>query len=153
MSEERRAGDRRFIDDFRAHAGSLPHGPLAGLPALLLHHTGARSAAAYVTPLAYLPDGGRWVVFAANGGRPNHPGWYYNLLAHPLVGVEVGTRVIPARAREAEGGEREELCVRFRGESPYFAPFESATARRIPVMVLEALDVPGEFDASGEQGG
>ena len=41
-------------------------------------------------PMTYLGDGGRLVVFAANGGRPAHPAWYRNLAAEPAVHVEVG---------------------------------------------------------------
>jgi deazaflavin-dependent oxidoreductase (nitroreductase family) len=44
-----------------------------------LHHTGAKSGAAHITPLAYLTHGRNWLIFAANSGRAMHPGWYYNL--------------------------------------------------------------------------
>ena len=66
------------VDEFRANGGVVG-GTYAKVPLLLLHHTGAKSGAEHITPLAYLADGENWVTFAANSGRPTHPGWYYNL--------------------------------------------------------------------------
>ena len=92
----------RIIDEFRANEGRVGP-PFQGTPLLLLHHTGARSGAAYVSPLAYLRDGDRYVVFGSKGGAPTHPAWYHNLKAHPDIEVEVGTDTFPVRAAEAEG--------------------------------------------------
>jgi deazaflavin-dependent oxidoreductase (nitroreductase family) len=104
---------------------------------LLLHHVGAKSGTEYLTPLTYLQHGESWAVFAANGGRPNHPGWYYNLLANPTAVVEVGTATHRVTARIAHGEEREALCERQRAASPLLGRFEEATDRFIPVVVFE----------------
>jgi deazaflavin-dependent oxidoreductase (nitroreductase family) len=63
----------------------------AEIPLLLLHYSGAKSGAAYVLPPAFLPGGENWVIFAANGGRAAHPGWYHNLRAELSAAVEVAT--------------------------------------------------------------
>ena len=136
MTEERRARNQQVVDEFRANGGVVG-GMFAEIPLLLLHHTGAKSGAAHVSPLAFLPNGENWVIFAANGGRPIHPSWYYNLSKTPAAAVEIASGTYKVRARLAEGSEREALCARFRETSPYFGNFEKATEREIPVVVLE----------------
>lgn len=138
MNEQRRALNQEVVDEFRGSGGKVG-GMFDGVPLLLLHHTGARSGAAHITPLAYLQDADRWVVVAANGGRAYHPGWFFNLQAQPEAAVEVGTETHRVTARAAEGAEREELCRRFRVESRFFAGFEEQTDREIPVVLLEPL--------------
>lgn len=76
---------------------------------LLLTTTGARSGQPHTTPMIYREDGTRLVVFAANGGAENNPGWYHNLLANPLALAEVGKETYQVTAAEAEGAERERL--------------------------------------------
>ena len=134
MINERQARDQAMVERFRVVGADA-----ADIPLLLLHHTGAKSGAAYVSPLAFLPDGDNWVVFAANAGRVSHPGWYHNLRAQPSAVVEVLAGKYPVTARIAEGEEREELRARFRDVSPYFGRYEALTDRDIPVVVLERV--------------
>ena len=136
MTEEPRARDQKVVDEFRANGGAVG-GTHAKVPLLLLHHTGAKSGAAHITPLAYLADEENWVIFAANSGRPTHPGWYHNLCENPVAAVELASRTYQVTAQKAQGTEREDFLDRFRQSSPYFADFEQATQREIPVVVLE----------------
>ena len=136
MTEEPRTRDQKVIEEFRANAGVVG-GTYAQVPLLLLHHTGASSGAARITPLAYIADGQNWVIFAANSGGPTHPGWYHNLCRNPAAAVELAPGTFEVTARIAQGTEREDFLDRFRQSSPYFAGFEKATHREIPVVVLE----------------
>lgn len=139
MSERLRR-NQAVIEEFRA-AGGVVGGDFAGVPLLLLTTTGARSGEPRTMPMAYLADGGRLVVFAANGGRPHHPGWYHNLLADPRARAEVGTEAYAVVAADAEGAERERLWAAQLEVTPYFAGFqERAGRRRIPVVVLTRED-------------
>ena len=54
---------------------------------LLLTATGAKSGERRTTPVMYLQDGDRMVIFASKGGAPNNPGWYHNLRANPSATV------------------------------------------------------------------
>jgi deazaflavin-dependent oxidoreductase (nitroreductase family) len=126
----------QIIDEFRANGGRVG-GMFEGTPMLLLHHTGAKSGAERVNPLAYLADDGRYVVFASKGGAPRNPGWYWNLKAHPEVKIEVGPRAIDAVASEAVGEERERLFSAQADRYPQFADYmQKAAPRNIPVIVL-----------------
>ena len=77
------------IDEFRANGGKVG-GMFDGVPLLLLTTTGAKSGATRVNPLAFFQDGDRYIIIASYAGAPKNPPWYYNLVAHPEVGVEVG---------------------------------------------------------------
>lgn len=136
MSEERQALNRPVIEEFRANGGVLG-GRYEGVLLLLLHHTGAKSGGAYISPLAYIPDGPNWAIVAANGGRPNHPGWYHNLVANPETVIEVGASTLPVSARLAVGDEHAALTRRFSTESKFYNVFAGQTGREIPVFVLE----------------
>jgi deazaflavin-dependent oxidoreductase (nitroreductase family) len=124
------------IAEFRAGAGRVG-GYFAGLDLLLLTTTGARSGRTYTHPLSYSRDGERYVVIAADGGAPAHPGWYYNLIAHPDVTVEVGAETFPAWADLAIGGERERLFRQRAQAVPALRDYAARTSREIPVFTIE----------------
>jgi deazaflavin-dependent oxidoreductase (nitroreductase family) len=125
----------RIINEFRASGGKLG-GPFEGAPMVLLTTTGARSGRQRTTPLAYLPDGDRIVVFASKAGAPTNPDWYHNLRAHPDVTVEVGDETRQMRAVELTGAERERLFDEQKRRIPGFADYEQKTSRVIPVIAL-----------------
>jgi deazaflavin-dependent oxidoreductase (nitroreductase family) len=125
----------QVIEEFRANGGKAG-GIFEGAALLLLHNVGAKSGERYVTPLVYMEDGGRWVIFASKGGAPSNPGWYWNLKAGPEVSIEVGTETVEVLATEATGEERDSLFERQKAEAPQFAEYEQKTERTIPVIVL-----------------
>lgn len=135
---ERSQRNQPIIAEFRANAGKVG-GPFANTRLLLLNTTGATSGQARVNPLAYLADGDRVVVFAANGGREQHPAWYYNILAQPLVTVELGGEQFPARALVAEEPERTRLYATMVQHNPDFDTFERNASRTIPAIILERV--------------
>jgi deazaflavin-dependent oxidoreductase (nitroreductase family) len=107
-----------------------------GQPILLLATTGAKSGRRRTTPLLYHQDGERIIVIASNGGRPRHPGWYYNLRATPRATVYAQGRVATYVAHEAQGEERARL---WRAAVAFYAGYvlyETRATRPIPVMVL-----------------
>jgi deazaflavin-dependent oxidoreductase (nitroreductase family) len=130
--------NRQVIDTFRANRGA-DGGPFAGRPMLLLTTTGARSGKPFTTPLVYLPDGDRLVVFASKGGAPSHPDWYHNLVANPRVTVEMGPDTYDAIATVLSGEERDRLYARQAEAMPNFAEYQAKTSRTIPVIALQRI--------------
>ena len=110
-----------------------------GAPILLLTVAGRKSGTEYTTPLIFGEDGGNYVLVASQGGTPQHPDWYLNLEAHPEVGVQVKADTFRARARTAEGDERERLWTQLNGIWPHYDEYQEKTERVIPVVVLERL--------------
>lgn len=130
--------NRSVVAEFRANGGKVG-GMFAGVPLLLLTHTGAKSGQVRTSPLAYTTDGDRVVVIASKGGAPTSPDWYHNLIAHPAATVELPEEAYPARARVAEGDERDRLYGAMAARMPNFAEYQRNTSRRIPVVVLERV--------------
>ncbi|WP_280479826.1 nitroreductase/quinone reductase family protein, partial [Nocardia cyriacigeorgica] len=78
-------------------------------PNLLLEHRGRKSGKLFTTPLVYLVDGEDLVVVASQGGLPNHPQWYRNLVADPEAAVQIGTERRLVRAPLAAAAARARL--------------------------------------------
>ena len=131
-----------IIREFRANEGKVG-GPFEGSTLLLLHTTGSKTGKERVNPLMYRNDGDRFVVFASKGGAPKDPDWYRNLLANPMVKIEVGTDTIEAKARVAEPEERERIWTVHTKEYPVFARYEQKSGREIPVIILEPITSKG----------
>ena len=110
-----------------------------GAPILILTVTGRRSGKDYSTPLIFGEDGGNYVLVASQGGRPEHPDWYLNLAETPEVGVQVKADKFRARARTAEGEERERLWEMMNEIWPHYDEYQTKTTRQIPVVVLDRI--------------
>jgi deazaflavin-dependent oxidoreductase (nitroreductase family) len=109
------------------------------VPSLLLTTTGRKSGEKFIFPLFYGEDGGKYFVVASKGGAPEHPGWYRNMLADPVVEVQVGTKKLTARARTVSGAERTRLWEKSLDFWPPYADYQKKTEREIPVVVLEPV--------------
>ena len=137
-TNERHRFNQALIDEYRANGGQVT-GAFANRPLLLLTTTGARSGQPRTSPLVYTTDGDRLVIVASKGGAPTNPDWYHNLVRHPDVTVELGRERFRARATIAQGAERDRLFNQHAAQMPAFAEYQTRTARRIPVVVLERL--------------
>ncbi|MFD0023640.1 nitroreductase/quinone reductase family protein [Streptomyces sp. NPDC058382] len=116
------------------------------LPGVVLTVPGARSGLLRTTPLACMPEGGDsggggWILVGSNFGRPGHPAWTGNLLAHPEEAViNWKGRDIPVRAGLLEGAERAavwEAALRF---WPPYAAYQARIDREIRLFRLERRD-------------
>lgn len=131
--------NQKVITEFRANQGKVG-GRFANAPLLLLTTTGAKNGKTYTNPLAYTKDGDRLVVIASFGGAPKNPSWYNNLVANPMVTVEVGSERFQAKATVTTGEERQRLYDRQAEQMPNFAEYAKKTTRQIPVIVLTRVE-------------
>lgn len=137
----------QIITEFRANQGRAG-GMWTGTTLILIHHIGAKSGIERVTPVACSPQGeGRFAIWAANGGSPAHPTWYYNLKAYPRITVEVGTQTFTVLAEELGGAARAELWPKLVAEwpkpvagSPDLGAAQAKTTRQFPVFLLTRQD-------------
>ncbi len=130
--------NEQLIEEFRANGGKVG-GQFAGAPLILLTTTGAKSGQPRVSPVAYMPDGDRILIVASKAGAPTNPDWYHNLVANPLVTVEVGSERFEARATVPQGEERDRLFNHVVEQMPGFGEYQKNTTRTIPVVVLERV--------------
>ena len=118
-------------------AGRFPK-RVAGMQPVELHHTGRRSGVARSTLLtAPIFEPGRVVLVASKGGHPDHPDWYKNLVANPLVELVADGERRPVRARTADPDERAELWPQIVSVYRGYATYQRNTDREIPVVILE----------------
>src|SRR5882757_11208326 len=116
--------NQSVIKEFRANQGKV-EGSAAGMPILLLTMTGAKTGRTLLRPLCYSRDGDRIVIIASYGGSPRNPPWYHNLVANPVVTVELGTEKFKARATQVYGAERDRLFAAQAKLMPFFKDYQS----------------------------
>lgn len=111
-----------------------------GLPMLLLSTKGRKSGEWRTTPLVYFEDGRSYVVVGSDGGARRDPQWWKNLQVHPIARLRVGRHVFEARARLAEGAERERLWLMGQRINPMWERYQRVTTRPLPVVVFERIE-------------
>jgi proline iminopeptidase len=119
--------------------GETGHDWREGSSVLLLTTTGRRTGHDTTTPLIYNLDGDTPVIVASKGGAPDDPGWLKNLAKTPEVVVQIKGDRFDARARVAEGEERERLWELMNEVWPHYAAYATKTDREIPVVVLDRI--------------
>jgi len=141
--------NRKVIDEFRTNGGKVG-GVFEGATILLLHSKGAKTQEQRINPLAYVRDGGRFVVIASRGGAPTNPDWYHNIVANPELTVEVGTETFRVHATIAEEPERTRLYNKMvevlpASVSKTFDEYRHKVKRKIPVIVLTRMKQEQNF--------
>ena len=128
-------------DPEKAHMwDSAPVGGPGILPTLLLTTQGRKSGEPRALPLIYGTIDHSYIVIASKGGAPKHPVWFLNLEAKPECELQVGPKHLSARARVAEGDERERLWKQMAKVYPPYLDYQKATERAIPVVVLDPVE-------------
>jgi deazaflavin-dependent oxidoreductase (nitroreductase family) len=110
-----------------------------GLPTLLLTTRGRKSGMLRRTALIYGREGKNYLVVASNGGAPNHPLWYLNLVDNPEVEIQVGADKFIARARTAAPTEKRPLWQLMTKIFPLYDKYQAKASRDIPLVILEPV--------------
>jgi deazaflavin-dependent oxidoreductase (nitroreductase family) len=106
---------------------------------IILTTLGNKSGKVRKTPLMRVEHEGRYAVVASLGGAPDHPVWYHNVVAHPLVMLQDGADCKDYTAREVTGQEKAEWWVRAVAAYPAYADYQASTERVIPLFVLSPV--------------
>lgn len=139
MSDAENLFGEEHIRRYRETGGEVGHNWRRGSKILLLTTEGSVSGQPRTNALIYENAGDAYVIVASRGGAPKHPAWYTNLVKHPEVEVQVKGDVFKARARTAEGEERERLWRLAAKQWPDYDSYQAKTERQIPVVVLERV--------------
>jgi proline iminopeptidase len=137
MSDTENLFGDEHVRRYRETGGEVGHKWKKGSKILLLTTKGRKTGEPRTTPLIYENADDKYVIVASKGGAPEHPGWYRNLSKNPEVELQVKDEVFPARARTAEGEEREQLWKLAAQQWPDYDAYQTRTDREIPVVVLE----------------
>jgi len=129
-------GTQRQLKQFRASRGSKGN-KLMGRPVFVLDVAGRKSGEPRPVMLMLVRRGDDLLVCGSNGGNPQAPNWYKNLVAAGEAHVEVDADRWAVNFRElGEGDEREECWKLLTEGYPDFASYQELTNRRLPVGVL-----------------
>ena len=116
-----------------------------GLPTLLLTVRGRKSGRLRRTALIYGRDGDNFLLVASNGGAPNHPLWYLNLVENPRVEIQVGADKFTARARTADQKEKLRLWKVMAAIFPQYDKYQAKAGRDIPLVIVEPVPSKAEM--------
>jgi deazaflavin-dependent oxidoreductase (nitroreductase family) len=123
------------VRQYEATGGKVGH-DWNGASVLILHTVGRKSGETRKFPLIYGRDGEHYVIVASNGGAPDHPGWYKNLLAHPDVKIQVRGEVIPVTAGTGTAADKARVWPSMAKQWPGYDEYQANTRRDIPVVLL-----------------
>lgn len=111
----------------------------AGVDCIVLWTRGRTTGKVRKSPVMRVTDGRCYAAVASMGGAPEHPSWFRNVVADPLVTVQDGPEVRDFRARVLEGAEKEAWWQRATAVWPAYDEYQAKTERIIPVVLLEPI--------------
>jgi deazaflavin-dependent oxidoreductase (nitroreductase family) len=138
------AGWARKQAEAYERSGGSDAADLRGRPVIVLTSVGAKTGKLRKTALMRVEHDGTYAVVASLGGAPKHPVWYFNLKANPHVELQDGPTKRDYLAREVSGDEKAIWWDRAVEAWPDYAKYQAKTERIIPVVVLDAVDLPEE---------
>ena len=120
------------VNLYRMSGGKLG----GGKSLLILTTTGRKSGVERSTPLFFFQDDDNFIIIASNGGAAKHPTWWLNLQSNPQAKVQIGSRVLPVTARQADTEESKRLWAIIAENYKNFVEYQKRTAREIPLVIL-----------------
>ncbi len=123
--------------DLYESSGGTDGTTMRGMPVVIVTSLGAKSGKIRKTPLMRVEHDGRYLLVASQGGAPNHPTWYFNLVNHPEVEVQDCAVKQDMTVRELSGDEKSVWWERAVEAFPDYADYQRKTDREIPVFLAE----------------
>ncbi len=110
-----------------------------GIPIIVMTTKGVKSGKVRKVPLMRVEHEGEYALIASKGGAPEHPGWYHNLMADPVIMMQDGPEPYDTEVRLVTGDERAAWYQRGIDVYPPYEEYaEKAGDREIPVFVSRA---------------
>lgn len=126
---------REQVAEFEASNGARAN-TMLGKPIVVITSVGAKSGRLRKTPVMRVEHGGQYLAVASMAGAPEHPTWYFNLKANPLVELQDGPVKQAYEASEITGELKDEWWERAVTAFPNYANYQQKTNRTIPVFLL-----------------
>ena len=128
---------RNQVAQYEASGGAEGNTLLdTGMPVIIVTTRGNKSGKVRKTPLMRVEHDGEYALVASKGGAPEHPVWYYNLIADPdAVVLQDGPEPFDVVVREASGDEKKAWWGRAVEAYPPYAEYQAKTDRQIPLFI------------------
>lgn len=111
-----------------------------GATCCLLTTTGRKSGLKRTIPIIFTEALGKIFIIGSQGGHPDHPLWYLNLLDDPHATIQIKGETFDTIARTAESPEREELWAEAMKQWPNYDAYQERTTRKIPLVVFDRVE-------------
>jgi F420H(2)-dependent quinone reductase len=128
---------RNQVAEYEASGGQRANTLLdTGLPIIIVTTRGNKSGKVRKSPLMRVEHDGEYALVASKGGAPEHPVWYFNLVADPAsVTIQDGPQPFAVVVREVSGDEKATWWERAVAAFPPYAEYQQKTDREIPLLV------------------
>jgi deazaflavin-dependent oxidoreductase (nitroreductase family) len=128
---------RTQVAEYEASGGERANTLMdTGWPIIIITTRGNKSGKLRKIPVMRVEHDGEYALVASLGGAPQHPVWYYNLVADPTaVTIQDGPEPMDVVVREVTGEEKAEWWERAVAAYPPYAEYQAQTDRVIPVLV------------------
>ena len=110
-----------------------------GIPVIIVTSRGATTGKIRKFALMRVEHEGEYALVASKGGAPEHPDWYHNLVAEPLVMIQDGPEPHDYTTHVAEGDERSTWWKRAVDVFAPYRDYEAKTDRTIPVFIARRV--------------
>ena len=110
-----------------------------GIPIIVVTCRGAHSGNIRKFALMRVQHAGEYALVASNGGGAKHPAWYLNLVNHPVVEIQDGSKPNDHLTKIVTGDERQTWWDRCVEVFPRYAEYQEGTDREIPVFVARRV--------------
>jgi len=110
-----------------------------GIPIIVFTTVGRKSGKVRKVPLMRVEHEGVYALVASKGGRPENPGWFYNLEANPTIMFQDGPEPFETTVRQIEGDEYDMWWDRAVSVYEPYAEYKvKAGERHIPLFLTAA---------------
>ncbi len=127
------------VDAYEASGGTQAN-TIQGRPIVVITSVGSKSGRLRKNPVMRVEHNGEYAAVASKGGAPEHPAWFHNFVAHPVVDLQDGPEPASYTARIVTDVEREAWWERCVAAFPPYAAYQEKTDREIPVFVLTKIE-------------
>ena len=109
---------------------------LLGMPVLILFTIGRKTQKIRSAPLVYFDIDNSYVIVASNGGNPNDPNWFKNLISKKTVKIKIADEILECKYEILKNEYRKEVWDKIIKIYPKYVEYQDLSKRMIPLVRL-----------------
>ena len=109
---------------------------LQGMPVLILFTIGRKTKKIRSAPLVYFDIDNSYVIVASNGGNPNDPNWFKNLISKKTVKIKIADEILECKYEILKNEYRKEVWDKIIKIYPKYVEYQNLSKRIIPLVRL-----------------
>tara|TARA_B100000427_G_C15187069_1_gene454288 strand:- start:116 stop:562 length:447 start_codon:yes stop_codon:yes gene_type:complete len=109
---------------------------LQGMPVLILFTIGRKTQKERSAPLVYFDIDNSYVIVASNGGNPNDPNWFKNLISKKTVKIKIADEILECKYEILKNEYRKEVWDKIIKIYPKYVEYQDLSKRMIPLVRL-----------------